>query len=229
PLPLGEGAAKRRVTADRTKCSVSPPSSGASRHLLPEGEGLAPHLFALYGTALVIDRRYSKRPTNDSQAILTVYWLNAKLPRSLQEGHRTDMAHVERRIEGGEVLSPQQLLQFPFFKGVSEKLLEKNLGAAVRREFKKGEIICREGDQGSTAFYILKGKVDIFIHSSVSQIQKEPEKKSWFNRMKSILVHPSPHSRTSSHEYIPIDAPVDLSLDNPIAELGEGDLFGEMT
>src|SRR5262245_45708493 len=35
PLPLGEGAAKRRVRAkDR-------PSSGPSGHLLPEGEGLA--------------------------------------------------------------------------------------------------------------------------------------------------------------------------------------------
>ncbi len=28
---------------------------------------------------------------------------------------------------------------------------------------------------------------------------------------------------------IPIDAPVDLPLDNPVAELGPGDLFGEMT
>ena len=28
---------------------------------------------------------------------------------------------------------------------------------------------------------------------------------------------------------IPIDAPVDLPYDNPVAELGPGDLFGEMT
>jgi CRP-like cAMP-binding protein len=47
--------------------------------------------------------------------------------------------------------------------------------------------------------------------------------------MKSILVCKSADSRPTHHEYIPIDAPVDLSADNPIAELGEGDLFGEVT
>jgi CRP-like cAMP-binding protein len=57
------------------------------------------------------------------------------------------------------------------------KLLERTWGGRPAREFKKGEIICREGEQGSTAFYILKGKVDIYHHTLVSQIQKEAEKK----------------------------------------------------
>ena len=44
PLPPGapgEGGAKRRVRAGMDKRLANLPSSGASRHLLPEGEGLA--------------------------------------------------------------------------------------------------------------------------------------------------------------------------------------------
>jgi CRP-like cAMP-binding protein len=143
------------------------------------------------------------------------------------------MSHVDqapRRIEVGEVLTPDELLQIPVFKSISKGLLEKNQGAAVRRRFKKGEIICREGEEGTTAFYILEGKVDVFINASVSQVQTEPEKKGWFSRMRSKLVSTAhTHHAGDQHQYIPIDASVDLSLHNPVAELGQGDLFGEMT
>src|SRR4051794_15472303 len=99
-----------------------------------------------------------------------------------------DLEQAPRRIDVGEVLMPQELLQFPFFKGVSEKLLQKNLGAVVRRRFKKGEIICREGEDGTTAFYILEGKVDVFISSSVGAISTQAEEKgSWFRKITSKL------------------------------------------
>jgi CRP-like cAMP-binding protein len=144
------------------------------------------------------------------------------------------MSHVEEaptRIEGGEPLSPQELLQFPFFKGVSEKLLEKNPGAAVRRRFKKGDIICREGEQGATAFYILEGKVDVFINATVAHASTHAEEKgSWFKKITSKLVSKQKEQhKADNHHYIPIDASVDLSLDNPVALLTQGDLFGEMT
>ncbi len=136
---------------------------------------------------------------------------------------------VHRRIEVGEVLSPRELLQFPFFKGVSEKLLEKNLGAAVLRRFKKGDIVCREGEQGFTAFYILSGRVEIFINARISHVKTQAEKRSWFQKITSRLM-PGPRKQSAGPTvYIPIDASVDLSLDNPVAQLGEGDLFGEMT
>jgi CRP-like cAMP-binding protein len=143
------------------------------------------------------------------------------------------MSHVDqapRRIEVGEVLTPDELLKLPFFKGISRGLLEKNQGAAVRRQFSKGEIICREGDEGTTAFYILEGKVDVFINAAVSTVTTEPAKKGWFQRMTSKLVAPSLGTRNGGdNQYIPIDASVDLSLANPIAKLEQGDLFGEMT
>src|SRR5689334_8450170 len=76
------------------------------------------------------------------------------------------MVEVEqdaRRIEFGEVLTPEELLQIPIFKSISASLLQKNLGAVVIRRFKKGEIVCREGDQGTTAFYVLEGHLEVFI------------------------------------------------------------------
>ena len=55
----------------------------------------------------------------------------------------------------GEGFEAKELLQIPVFKGVSGTFLELNRGAIVKRRFRKGELICREGEFGSTAFYIL--------------------------------------------------------------------------
>ena len=133
-----------------------------------------------------------------------------------------------KKIDFGDTLYVSDLREIPAFKTISTSLLEKNAGAAVRRHFKKGEIICREGEQGTTAFFILEGKVDVFISASVSQVKTEPDKKSWFKKMKSLLVK-SKDPVDAPEEYIPIDSSVDLSLSNPVAQLAEGELFGEMT
>ena len=57
-----------------------------------------------------------------------------------------------------ETVSPDELQALPVFKGVSGTFLSLNRGAVVKRHFKAGEIVCREGEYGSTAFYILEGK-----------------------------------------------------------------------
>src|ERR1700739_4856583 len=100
----------------------------------------------------------------------------------------SDSSRHFKKIDFGDTLYTTDLQAIPAFKTISASLLEKNAGAAVRRNFKKGEIICREGEQGTTAFYILEGKVDVFISASVSRVRTEPEKKSWFKKMKSLLV-----------------------------------------
>jgi len=136
-----------------------------------------------------------------------------------------------RRIEQGEVLSPEELQKIPFFAGVSTGLLQKNVGAVVRRRFKKGEIICREGEDGWTAFYILEGEVDVFINAMISDVAKQPHKKlSWSQKMKVMLTGKKVESGSPKDtRYIPIDASIDLSMDDPAAKIGEGELFGEMT
>src|ERR1700740_2142073 len=68
--------------------------------------------------------------------------------------------------EGTEIFEAEELLQIPVFNGVSGTFLELNRGAIVKRRFRAGEIICREGEFGSTAFYILEGKAHVAIASS---------------------------------------------------------------
>ena len=49
--------------------------------------------------------------------------------------------------------------------------------------------------------------------------------------MKSVLMNDGQDKRAEAHErkFIGIDANIDLPMSKPIAELGPGELFGEMT
>lgn len=144
---------------------------------------------------------------------------------------------VQARLEYGEPLTPDQLLEIPIFKEISRSLLEKNQGAVVLRRFKKGDIICREGEYGSTAFYLLQGRCDIFISSPMAHVKSRKEEglRTGFlglvRRFTSQLVKQEAHGqgRPGGQRYVRVDAPVDLSYTNPVTQLGEGDLFGEMT
>src|SRR5262245_38396816 len=120
--------------------------------------------------------------------------------------------HIQR-LPVGDVLTPDELHQYPFFSSIPKSLLQKNVGAAVLRRFIKGETICVEGQEGSTAFYIVSGKVDILINAAISAVKTQPEpQKSWFKRMTSKLTGKRRiQSGSASYRYIPIDASVDLS------------------
>ncbi|MBI4866141.1 MAG: cyclic nucleotide-binding domain-containing protein [Candidatus Wallbacteria bacterium] len=130
----------------------------------------------------------------------------------------------------GDALSADELLAIPIFSGISRSLLEKNAGAVVRRSFKRGDLICREGDYGSTAFYILKGKVDVYISTPVAAVESTGGVRGFFQKLKSLLVSRKNGARADVDDrLIPIDAPVDLTYGSPKAQIVEGDLFGEMT
>src|SRR5258708_3576077 len=66
-----------------------------------------------------------------------------------------------------EALSPEveSLLAMPIFKNVSGTFLDLNHGAIIQRRIKAGEVVVREGENGSTAFYIIDGKADVYISS----------------------------------------------------------------
>jgi CRP-like cAMP-binding protein/Fe-S-cluster-containing hydrogenase component 2 len=149
---------------------------------------------------------------------------------SCPTGALTNKRVVDANL-AGEKLDPEWILQLPVFKGVSGTFLELNQGAVVKRTVAPGEVICREGEFGSTAFYILEGTVEVLINTPIAHVQQEDAAGSWFSRIRSKLSDRQQHTRTeeSGRRYIPIDAPVDLPYDKPIAELGAGDLFGEMT
>jgi CRP-like cAMP-binding protein/Fe-S-cluster-containing hydrogenase component 2 len=131
----------------------------------------------------------------------------------------------------GEPLEPDELLKIPIFEGISKGLLEKNRGAVVRRTFRAGEIVCREGEYGSTAFYILEGKAEVYLTTPLGHVRTDSSRPGFFSRLKSQLVGRSQHRREgeANRKMIPIDGPVDLAYDHPTASLSAGDLFGEMT
>jgi CRP-like cAMP-binding protein/Fe-S-cluster-containing hydrogenase component 2 len=149
---------------------------------------------------------------------------------SCPTGALTNKRVVDAHLDG-QALDPEWLLQLPVFKGVSGTFLELNRGSVVKREIGAGEIICREGEFGSTAFYILEGTVEVFINAPMAHVQQQDAAAGWFSRIRSTLATRQAHTRAeeSGRRFIPIDAPVDLPYEKPLAELVAGDLFGEMT
>ena len=147
---------------------------------------------------------------------------------SCPTGALTNKRVVSQDLGTGVPPEVDDLKALPYFKNVSGTFLELNKNAIVKRTFKKGEIICREGEYGSTAFYMLEGTVDIFISTPVGHMKSDS---GGFLRNVSKLFRRKEHKREEENQRrsIPIDASVDLPYDNPIAQLGPGELFGEMT
>src|SRR5436190_2873846 len=140
------------------------------------------------------------------------------------------------KLTSGEPLSVDQLIEFlPALKEVARGQLDNwAKGAAVLHRYRQGETVCTEGEFGSTAYYIVSGTVDISINNPMAQLRRRP---GWgflgrsVARMKSFLVDDGQDKRAEAHErkFIGIDANIDLPMNKPIAQLGSGELFGEMT
>jgi CRP-like cAMP-binding protein/Fe-S-cluster-containing hydrogenase component 2 len=146
------------------------------------------------------------------------------------------MADTVEKLTKGEPLTIDQLLEYlPALKEIPRAQLENwAKGAAVLHRYRKGEIVCEEGEFGSTAYYIVSGTVDIFIHNPLAHLRTNPVIGMFgrsFKRMKSFLTDDQTDRRAEAHQrkFIGIDANVDLPINRPLAELGPGELFGEMT
>ena len=132
---------------------------------------------------------------------------------------------------GIEALTAEELHRLPVFAGVSGTFLELNRGAIVKRRFRQGEVICRESEFGSTAFYIVEGQAQVAISTPIAHVKTKGGAQGFFKRLSSVLVGREEDKRDEEarDRTIPIDASVDLAYGNPVADLGPGDLFGEMT
>ncbi|HEV2804931.1 MAG TPA: cyclic nucleotide-binding domain-containing protein [Chthoniobacterales bacterium] len=146
------------------------------------------------------------------------------------------MDETEGKLTSGEPLSVAQLIEYlPALKEVAAAQLEKYAkGAAVLHRYRKGETVCVEGEFGSTAYFIVSGTVDISIQNPLAHLRTRPAFGLFgrsMARMKSFLLDDGQDKRADAHErkFIGIDADVDLPMSKPIAELGPGELFGEMT
>jgi CRP-like cAMP-binding protein/Fe-S-cluster-containing dehydrogenase component len=138
---------------------------------------------------------------------------------------------IVKTVLPGQPVDVEELLKLPYFQKVSGTFLELNQHAVVRRHFKKGDVVCREGEYGSTAFYILDGTASVYLSSPIAHVKTEGRARGFLSKLASRLARRSVDRREQEQDRqsIPIDAPVDLPYDNPIAKLGPGDLFGEMT
>ncbi len=145
----------------------------------------------------------------------------------------------------GDSLSTDRLLEhLPFLKEIldAKELTRSQLDnfardAASLRHFRAGDVVCEEGDFGSTAFYLVSGRVEVAINNPLARLHTRRAGGGFMGRgiarlkrMTSFLVSddqatPAPDAK----DFIAIDAPVDLPRHRPIAELGAGELFGEMT
>ena len=64
-----------------------------------------------------------------------------------------------------EVVPARELVADPLFAGVPPKFLLWQQGLVVRRRFKKGDVICRQGEAGNTAYLLKSGRLNVQVYS----------------------------------------------------------------
>jgi CRP-like cAMP-binding protein/Fe-S-cluster-containing dehydrogenase component len=147
---------------------------------------------------------------------------------SCPTGAITYSGGIGAKLPVGRPLEVEEIKHFPIFAKVSSQFLSRCGGGVVMREFKKGEMICRQGEFGSTAFYIVDGTVDIFLETDMAHVRTRAEG-GLFKRVTSLLRPRTEDRRMEEGEkrFIPIDGSVDLAYDKPIAQVEKGELIGE--
>ncbi len=158
-------------------------------------------------------------------------------PRVHGRGHERSMAKdvILAADLGGTPLTPEEILSIPDFSKLNAKALEKFPGAIARKRFNPGEVLFREGDSGTTAFYIQSGEIDLFLQTPIASAQSRrvARPRGFFSQLKKATnyLKGTPDREGEARRsitHIPMDAPVDLPVDKPIATLGPGELFGEL-
>ncbi len=114
------------------------------------------------------------------------------------------------------------------FSRVSPAFLEFNAGAVVRRRFRPGDIVCRQGEFGATAFFIEDGQAEIYIQGSLKE-QPKDDASGVFGFLKRTIGALRPTPQTEGRDFYLPDASITLSKENPTAILEKGEIVGEMS
>ena len=144
-------------------------------------------------------------------------------------------ALAEVKLQGTPVTF-EELTAIPIFMGLPGKALAKLPGSVVKHTYEAGEIICREGDYGFTAFYILEGACEVYLTSPMAHVKSVKDERSGgfmglLRQFQHKLLGKNEDRRPTASQirFIPIDGPEDLPLNNPIGYMKVGDVFGEMS
>jgi Fe-S-cluster-containing hydrogenase component 2/CRP-like cAMP-binding protein len=76
--------------------------------------------------------------------------------------------HPSKNGASTEVLSASDLIADPLFAGVPPKFLLWQEGLALRRNVKAGDVLCRRGEPGNTAFLLKRGRLQIVLPADES-------------------------------------------------------------
>ncbi len=80
---------------------------------------------------------------------------------------------LQQQKQDGEIVTADEMIKYPLFSGIPYKFLQFNGAAVVRRMLKKGDVLCREGEYGSTAFIIQSGKFEIFLNTTRGAVRNQ--------------------------------------------------------
>lgn len=132
----------------------------------------------------------------------------------------------------------------------SKPSVEKWPGTLVLRRYHPGEVVCRQGEAGDTAFYIITASdeerlraarilestrtlVDLEVtaealgvHLAIARSTNRPT--GWVERLASRFTKRGKVEHQQP-KFIPIDAPVGVDYESRRASLSAGELFGEMS
>ncbi len=87
---------------------------------------------------------------------------------------------------GGDLLTADELAAIPDFAGIRKEIWDKFPGAIARKKYSAGEILMREGENGTTAFYILAGTIELYINNPVSHVESSRKSTSWLGGLTKI-------------------------------------------
>ena len=123
--------------------------------------------------------RVERRNPNNIYHRINLPGIEKETPKFPWKSYFKDLGHPD--------ITQINVTWLPFFQKISGTFLELNKNAVIKRKFKPGEVICREGDYGSTAFYILEGQVDIFLASMLAKKAKAAEAPSLAEMLSNIF------------------------------------------
>jgi CRP-like cAMP-binding protein/Pyruvate/2-oxoacid:ferredoxin oxidoreductase delta subunit len=135
---------------------------------------------------------------------------------------------------GGAAVTPDELAAIPSLSGIRREIWSKFPGAVAKKMFAPGDVIFRQGESGTTAFLLISGTVEISL--AIDRVLHPPPRRPPGGLLRNIgrladylKGSPVQTGRTERPAYIPIDGNIDVSVDDPIARLEPGDLFGELS
>ncbi len=132
-------------------------------------------------------------------------------------------------IKARESLSvtADELKQHPLFAGIPHKFLQWNANSVTRHRLAPGTELCREGDVGSTAFILLRGRYEVALRSTLKSLRNEKES-GWRGLLGRIRTRFA--SQSDDETSIRNADSVPISLGQPRREITPDDvIIGEMT